>query len=89
MNRGFELVPKCLPSNSFITSFGSFEPFRRIWKLSKAFYLFCVVLESFKTICINSISTNVPLLYPLKTSENLRFSDVYGGYKSGTLVEMG
>ena len=33
--------------------------------------------------------TNVPLLYPLKTSENRRFSDVFKGYRSGTLVVNG
>ena len=38
---------------------------------------------------INPFSTNVPLLYPLKTTENLRFSDVFRGYRSGTLVENG
>ena len=38
-------------------------------------------------ILFNPFSTNVPLLYPLKTSENLRFSDVFRGYRSGTLVE--
>ena len=32
---------------------------------------------------------NAPLLYPLKTSENRRFSDIYWGYRSGTLVENG
>ena len=37
---------------------------------------------------INSFSTNVPLLYSLKTSENRRFSDVFGGYRSETLVEI-
>ena len=37
---------------------------------------------------INLFSTNVQLLLPLKT-ENLRFSDVFGGYRSGTLVENG
>ena len=31
----------------------------------------------------------VPLLYPLKTSEKLGYSDVFWGYKSGTLVENG
>ena len=36
---------------------------------------------------INSFSTNVPLLYPLKTSENLRFSNIFSRYRSGTLVE--
>ena len=35
---------------------------------------------------LNSFSTNVPLLYRLKTSENLRFS-VFRGYISGSLVE--
>ena len=38
---------------------------------------------------INPFSTNVPLLHPLKTSENLWFSDVFSGYKIGTLVENG
>ena len=35
------------------------------------------------------IFNNVPLLYPLKTSENRRFSDVFRGYRSRTLVESG
>ena len=34
-------------------------------------------------------STNVSLLHPLKTSQNLRFSDVFRGYRSGKLVENG
>ena len=34
-------------------------------------------------------STSVALPYPLKTSENRRFSDVFRGYGSGTLVEDG
>ena len=37
----------------------------------------------------NPFSTNVPLLYSLKTSENRRLSDVFRGYRSGTLVENG
>ena len=36
---------------------------------------------------LNTFSTNVPLLYPLKTSENLWFSDAFRRYRSGTLVE--
>ena len=35
---------------------------------------------------INPFSNNVSLLYPLKTSENLRLSDVLRGYRSGTLL---
>ena len=37
---------------------------------------------------INPFSTNAPLLYLLKT-ENREFSDVFGGHRSGTLVESG
>ena len=35
---------------------------------------------------INPFYANVPFLYPLKTSENLWFSDVFRGYRNGTLV---
>ena len=35
----------------------------------------------------NPSSTNVSLLYPLKISENLRFSDVFRGYRSETSAE--
>ena len=35
------------------------------------------------------MSTNDPLLFPLKSSENLRSSNVFKGYRSGTLVENG
>ena len=35
---------------------------------------------------INPCSANVPFLYPLKTSENQRFSDVFKGYRKGTLA---
>ena len=38
---------------------------------------------------VNPFSTYVPLLYPLKTSENLSLSDVFRGYRSGILVENG
>ena len=39
-----------------------------------------------KSTYFNPFLTNVPLLYPLKISENRRFSDVLRGYRSGTLV---
>ena len=35
---------------------------------------------------VNLFHVNVPFLYPLKTSENLWFSDVFSGYKNGTLA---
>ena len=34
---------------------------------------------------INPFLPNIPILYSLKTSENLWFSDVFRGYKMGTL----
>ena len=36
-----------------------------------------------------SVNHFQPLLYPLKTSENSRFSDGFREYRSGTLVENG
>ena len=36
---------------------------------------------------INPFSTNVSVPYSLKTSENLRFSDIFRGYRSRKLVE--
>ena len=45
--------------------------------------------SSFHSKYINPFSTNVPLLYPLKTSENRRLFDVFRGYRSETLVENG
>ena len=48
---------------------------------------FCKLLHT--KMLINPFSTNVPLLYPLQTSENRRSSDVFKGYSSGTLVENG
>ena len=47
-----------------------------------------MTILSSSRIMVNPFSTNVPLLYPLKT-ENFRFSDVFRGYRSGTLVENG
>ena len=35
----------------------------------------------------NRFSANVPLLYPLKTSENIWFSNDFRGYRSGILAE--
>ena len=37
----------------------------------------------------NPFSTNDPLLYPLKATENLRFSDVFRWYRMGTIAEDG
>ena len=44
---------------------------------------------SSETLDLNAFSTNISLLYPLQTSENRSFSDVFRGYRSRTLVENG
>ena len=38
---------------------------------------------------LNPFLANVPILYPLKTPENLWFSGVFRGYKIGTLAGNG
>ena len=38
-------------------------------------------------VCLNPFSTNVSIMYPLKTSENLQFSDIFRGCRSETLVK--
>ena len=46
----------------------------------------------FKTSALSNIklfSTNVQLLYPLKTSEKRKLSDIFRGYRSETLFEDG
>ena len=56
-------------------------------------FYFTTILQlskrSWPLVAINPFPTNVPLLYPLRTSKNLRFSDIFRGYKSGTLAENG
>ena len=37
-------------------------------------------------IFINPFQANVPFLYPQKTSEKRRFSDIFRGYRKGTLA---
>ena len=58
-------------------------------KLSKK--LFRYQRQNLPTISnlLNPLSTSVPFLYPLNTSENLRFSGVFRGFRSGALVENG
>ena len=56
----------------------------RIVNYMKYFYLKLYFLK-----LINPFSTNAPLLYPLKTSENQGSSDVFRGYRSRILIENG
>ena len=47
------------------------------------------MLNRMFVICINLFRANIPILYPLKTPENLWFSDVSKGYKMGALARNG
>ena len=47
-------------------------------------WLFFLPLRKF-----NPFPANVPFLYPLKTSENQRLSDVFRGYRNETFVRRG
>ena len=51
---------------------------------SQTYYQTTILLSK---LFINPFSTNVPLLCPLKTSENRGFSDVFREYRSGALIE--
>ena len=42
-----------------------------------------------KEIIFNPFSTNTALQYPLETSENLRYSGVFRGYRNRALVVNG
>ena len=61
------------------------------WSRSMDWFLYYWDLrhERINHVNLNPFSSNVPLLYPQKTSENQRFSNVLRGYRSGTLVENG
>ena len=52
-------------------------------KINLAFWL----QEHYKCWSSTLFSSNVPLLYPLKTSENRKSSNIFRGYRSGTLIE--
>ena len=45
--------------------------------------------DHFQGDFLNPFLNNVPILYPLKTPENQRFSGVFRGYKMGTLARNG
>ena len=37
-------------------------------------------------VLLNPFHTNASFLYPLKTAENQRFSDIFRGYRNGKLA---
>ena len=56
---------------------------QNLWKTDfQKFYLF----HSWIMCLINPFLANVPILYPLKTPENLWLFGVFRGYKMGTLA---
>ena len=67
--------------------------FKKEDELSKENYLPVRVLfhvsKIFERVVFNPFLANVPILYPLKTPENQKFSGVFMGYKMGTLAKNG
>ena len=49
----------------------------------------CLHQEIYGELRFSQSLANVPILYPLKTPENLDFSGVFRGYKMGTLARNG
>ena len=87
----FDVGLKCINQNHCKSLLDSKE--NTWWKVLQIFYNFLIHIWISHTASIffylNPFSTNLPLLYSLKTSKNRRFSDVFRGYRSGTLVENG
>ena len=72
-----------------VVSKNSFSPITERG-LNKSFFRNRVsIFQKQGSSIFNPFSTSVPYLYPLKTLENRRFSDIFRGYRSGTLVENG
>ena len=57
-----------------------------ITPIDKASYLAFLYQRFFALIFINPFHAIVPFLYPLKTLENQRFSNVYRGYRNKGLI---
>ena len=45
------------------------------------------ITQSITYEIFNPFRANIPFLYPLKNSEHLWFSDIFRGYKNGTLAQ--
>ena len=77
------------PSNIYNGTFGESIERLTFFAKTKSSQTFCRILSAPLIIMVNPFSTNIPLLYLLKTSENLRFSNVVRRYRSEILVENG
>ena len=74
----------------FVVTFRVFRQFFDLFfyhvKISKVFIILFVFIYINLRKCINPFHANVPFLCPLKTSENLWFSNVFRGYRYRTLA---
>ena len=78
--------------NQFLLKFSFFNEMKKatlfiVFQVGKNPY--CLYIITFSMPLFNPFSTNVPPLYPLKKSEDRRFSDVFRGYRSEKLDENG
>ena len=78
--------------NQFLLKFSFFNEMKKatlfiVFQVGKNRYCLYIITSSMPLF--NPFSTNVPPLYPLKKSEDRRFSDVFRGYRSEKLDENG
>ena len=88
----FQWVQKGTLGRNGSTLFKPMPYFYIPWKHQKTFRFLMFSVGSRGNIgkkWVNPISANALFLYPLKTSENLRFSDVFKGYRNVVLAWKG
>ena len=92
-SRGLQLVSLPHFLHDFYRSFSLTSiwlPYSQLWAIIEetVSLIRCYCFYNFdQRVTGNPFSINAPLLYPLKTSENMRFSDAFRGYRRGKLVE--
>ena len=68
---------------------GTSKEWNKIMKIMKWHIIINFIERFCYLLSFNPFQVNVPLPYPLKTSEKLPFSYNFRGYRSGTLIENG
>ena len=77
------------PNESLVWNIMLMWNFRYMFGFVSCFFVCIVLVIAFyinRLYTINPFLANIPILYPLKTTENSTFSVVFRGYKMGTLA---
>ena len=84
------LAPSWQLDGNLANCYGTFSPAKNLFRLLY-FVLICFSILAFfyqtsnnVIVLFNPLQPSVAFLYYLKTSENLKFSDVFGGYRKAT-----